>query len=313
MSDPPASQQLTGIALKVVSTLAFAGMATLVKLLSARLPIGEIAFFRSFFALVPVIAWVAYLGNASSVFKTRNLPRHMLRGAVGTGAMLFGFTALSMLPFADAAAISYAGPLLTVVLAVILLGEKVYIYRWSAVVIGMIGVLVILSDYVGPGAERAGLGVGALIALGAAIFGALAQTQARFLVRTDSAPTVVAFFSTFVAIASLFTLPFGWVVPGAMDLGLLVLTGILGGLGQVFLTSSYRFGDASTIAPFDYVSMIWAFLISFFIFGTSPTLTVLAGAAIVISAGLFVIYREHRLGIERAKSKPAQTPPPPLG
>ncbi len=313
MESPPQSRQLTGIALKVASTLAFAAMATLVKLLSDRYPIGEIAFFRAFFALVPVLLWVAVLGTIGTVFRTNYLPQHLLRGAFGTGAMLCGFTALSLLPFADATAIGYAAPLMTVVLAVVFLGERVFIYRWSAVVVGLIGVLVILSDYVGPSAAAAGNGPGALIALAGAMFAALAMTMARALVRTDSAPTIVAYFSCFVAVAALFTLPFGWVMPTAADFALLALIGLFGGIGQVLVTSSFRFGDASTIAPFDYLSMIWAFLVSFFIFGTWPTTTVLAGAAIVVAAGLFVIYREHRLGIARQAKAEAQAPPPPLG
>ncbi len=305
-------KQIVGIAFKVASTLSFTAMATLVKLLSDRYPVGEIVFFRSSFALVPVLVWVIYRGSLATIFHTSHLPRHLFRAAAGTVAMFSGFTALSMLPFADATAIGYAMPLLTVVLAVVLLGEKVRIYRWSAVMVGLVGVLVILSDYVGveSGPERNP--TGALFALAGATFAALTAIQARILVRTDSAATVVAFFSAFVAVVSLATLPLGWAAPGPGDAALLILTGIFGGIGQVLLTTSFRFGDASTIAPFDYTSMIWALAVSLLVFGTWPTGTVLLGSAIVISAGLFVIYREHRLGIERAQSKRAQTPTTPL-
>lgn len=303
-----------GIALKIASTIAFTAMATLIKLVSDRYPVGELTFFRSFFAIIPVFAWVGARGDFPSVFTTERIGAHFIRSVAGAMAMFLGFTALSMLPIADATAIGYASPLMTVIFAVLLLGEKVHVYRWSAVAVGLFGVLVILSDYVGPGATHTAEGslVGALIGVASAVVGALAATYVRNLVRYEGSATIVVYFSLFTALFSLATLPFGWAIPGLADTALLVGAGICGGLGQVFLTQSYRFGDASLIAPFDYTSMIWALVVSLAVFGTWPSGVVLAGAAIVIGAGLFVIWREHRLGIERSRSKRAQTPTTPL-
>ncbi len=199
------------------------------------------------------------------------------------------------------------------VFAVFLLGERVHVYRWSAVFVGLFGVLVILSEYVIPGSSEAGERsvVGAGFAIGGAVFGALAATQVRSLVRYEGAATIVVYFSLFAALShwprcrSAGRCP----TPG---LGLLVLAGIFGGLGQVFLTQSYRFGDASLIAPFDYTSMLWSLIVSVLVFATWPTPIVLIGAGIVIASGLFVIWRERRLGIQRARSKRAQTPTTPL-
>jgi drug/metabolite transporter (DMT)-like permease len=299
-----------GIALKVASTIAFTGMATLVKLASERYPIGELIFFRSFFAIIPVFIWVGYRGELPTVFHTRHIGQHLIRSLAGASAMFCGFTALAMLPIADATAIGYAAPLLTVVFAVVLLGEKVHIYRWSAVIVGLFGVFVILSDYVIPGSAEAGEHnvVGAGFAVGGAVLSALAATQVRSLVRYENAATIVVYFSLFTALFSLATLPFGWVMPTATDFAMLVAAGIFGGLGQVFLTQSYRFGDASLIAPFDYTSMLWSLIVSVVVFATWPSGIVLLGAGIVIAAGLFVIWRERRLGIERARSKRAQSP-----
>jgi len=154
--------------------------------------------------------------------------------------------------------------------------------------------------------------LGAVFAVASAITGALAATQTRSLTRLEPAATIVVYFSTLTAVFSLVTAPFGWAVPSPVDMLYLVGAGICGGVGQVLLTQSYRFGDASLIAPFDYASMLWALIASLAIFGTWPSATVLAGAAIVIAAGLFVIYREHRLGIQRTRSKRAQTPTTPL-
>jgi drug/metabolite transporter (DMT)-like permease len=199
-----------------------------------------------------------------------------------------------------------------VVLAVLLLGEVVRIYRWTAVVIGLIGVLIIIADFVTPGANQPERSfVGALFGLGGALFGALAAIQIRRMIETEPAATIVVYFSVFAALVSLMTLPFGWVMPTPGDALIFVSIGIFGGLGQVLMTQSFRYADASVLAPFDYVTMLWAILISFFVFDYLPTPLMLAGTAIVIGSGLFVLYREHRLGIV-PKARPAQPPPPPL-
>ena len=305
---------LLGIELKVISTLTFAGMITIIKLVSDRYPVGQMIFCRSFFALIPVLIWVGWRGEIPAVFKTSNFRGHLIRSFAGGGGMFCGFSAIAFMPIADATAIGYAAPLITVVLAFFLLGEQVRLYRWSAVVIGFAGVLIILSDYFGPEAHMASgsVEIGAIFAISGAFASALAATQVRTLTRYEGAGTIVIYFSLLTSAAMLLTLPFGWVVPPAGDAALLVLAGIFGGVGQVLLTLSYRYGDASTIAPFEYTSMLWVLIVSLLIFGTWPTLTVLVGTAIVIGAGLFVIYREHRLGLERRTAKEAQTPTNPL-
>ena len=314
MDPPEHARPLVGIALKVTSTLSFTAMATLIKLASVHYPIGELVFFRSFFALIPVFAWVGWRGRLPSVFYTERIGRHFMRSISGAATMFLGFTALSLLPIADATAIGYAAPLMTVVLAVIFLGEKVRIYRWSAVVIGLIGVLVILSDYVGPdtsGATERST-IGAVVAICGAFLGAATATQVRAMVHYEGAATIVVYFSLFTSLFALLTLPFGWHVPDPLGLAALIAAGIFGGLGQVLMTQSFRYGGASMIAPFDYTSMIWALAVSLAVFNTWPTHRMLFGTAIVIGAGLFVIFRERRLGIERARSKRAQTPTTPL-
>ncbi len=306
------SRPLLGIGLKVASTLAFTSMATLIKLASSRYPVGELVFFRSSFALIPVLLWAGARGRLPASFYTTRIAGHIGRSVAGTAAMFCGFTALSMLPIADATAIGYAAPLITVVLAVFLLHETVRLFRWSAVIVGFVGVLVILSDYVVDTPGRQTNLLGAAFSLAGAVGAAYAQIQVRVLTRYEGAATIVIYFSIFGALAALVSLPFGWVMPSPADTLVLVTAGIFGGIGQVLLTQSFRFGEASTVAPFDYTSMLWALAFSLAIFGTWPSAIVLAGSAVVIGAGLFVIYREHRLGIERTRSKRAQTPATPL-
>lgn len=324
MSAPVQAQPLRGIALKIASTLAFTGMATLLKLASVEHPVGELVFFRSAFALLPVFVWVAWREKHAraviDVFRTQRLSSHVVRSAMGVVGMFLGFWALSLLPIADATAIGYASPLLTVAFAALLLKEKVYIFRWTAVAVGLFGVLVMIFGYIGgeaSGPERSFTGAG--IALAAAVSSALAATYTRALTKLEPAATIVVYFSLGTALISLITVPAGlispgmaWTWPTATGWAYLLTAGVLGGLGQVFMTQSFRYGDAGTIAPFDYTSMIWVLISSVLVFGQWPSNTILIGTAIVIGAGLFVIWREHRLGIERARSKRAQTPTTPL-
>jgi drug/metabolite transporter (DMT)-like permease len=292
---------LRGVLLKVASTLAFMLMATLVKLLSDRFPVGEITFARSFFALVPVAVWAAAQGGLRTVFRTSRPGAHLTRSLVGVTAMFLGFAALARLPLADSTAISFTAPLITVALAALILHEQVRIYRWSAVAIGFVGVLIILSGYAEEGAADRSV-LGAAFQLAAAAGVALVSIQIRHMTRTEPAATIVIYFSIFSTLVALLTVPFGWAMPTATEAAALLAIGILGGIGQVTMTESFRHADASLLAPFDYVSLIWALAISVIVFGTLPTGTMLTGAAVVIAAGLFVLYRERQLRIARRKA-----------
>jgi len=140
------------------------------------------------------------------------------------------------------------------------------------------------------------------------VFAALAQVFVRKLVMTEKTPAIVFWFSLTASVLSLVTLPFGWVWPTPMQAMLLVLAGIMGGVGQIFLTSAYREADASLVAPFDYASMLFALGIGYAVFDEVPTWTMMGGAALVIAAGVLIIWRERQLGLERARQRKAMTP-----
>lgn len=150
--------------------------------------------------------------------------------------------------------------------------------------------------------------MGALLVLIGAVCAALAQIYIRKLVQIETTSAIVFYFSITSASLSLLTLPFGWVIPSGPELGLLIGAGVLGGAGQIFLTSAYRFADASVVAPFDYASMLFALVIGFFIFDEVPTRTMLTGAAIVILAGCLIIWRERQLGLKRGQARAVKTP-----
>ena len=141
--------------------------------------------------------------------------------------------------------------------------------------------------------------MGALAMLAFAVLGSIAMVLVRKLVQTERTPTIVLYFSLFASIFSLATLPFGWAVLSWQSLGLMALAGFCGGIAQLLLTASYRYADVSTIAPFEYTSIVLGIIIGYFMFGDIPTSAMLTGTAVVVSAGIFVILREHRLDLKR--------------
>lgn len=304
-------QPIKGIALKLCSVLVFIVMAALIKATADHVPPGEAVFFRSFFAVPVILGWLAMRGDLRTGLKVKSRMAHFWRGFVGTGAMGLGFAGLGLLPLPEVTAIGYAAPLLTVIFAAMFLGEQVGVFRLASVALGLVGVLIILAPRLTLMTEETvqmTAAVGAMVTLMGAVCAALAQIYIRKLVQTEQTSAIVFYFSLTATVLSLLTLPFGWVMPDGREAMLLIAAGLLGGFGQIFLTSAYRFAGASVVAPFDYASMIFALLIGYFVFSEVPTAQMLVGAGIVICAGVVIIWRESRLGLKRSKARSGMTP-----
>jgi drug/metabolite transporter (DMT)-like permease len=299
-----------GIALKIISTFVFTLMSACVKLVADRIPAGEIVFARSFFALIPVCGMLLWQGQLLRSLETRRPWLHASRGAIGISSMAFGFMALGYLPLPEAMMIGYAAPLMVVALSAIILSEVVRVYRWTATAVGFVGIIIILSPNVsffsgGTGGPPNAPFLGALFALCGAFSSAFAAITIRSMTRTESIGSIVVYFAISGTLISLVSIAFGWVVPNAHDAVILVAIGLLGGTGQILMTSAYRDADAATIASFEYVSMLWGVTFGYFIFGEVPTLSVIFGGAIVIAAGIFIIFRERALGLQRERERQA--------
>jgi drug/metabolite transporter (DMT)-like permease len=286
-------------------------MAVCIKASAEHVPPGEAVFFRSFFAIPVIVAALAWTGRLKGGLDTRYPLGHLWRGLVGTASMGLGFTALGLLPLPEATAIGYAAPLLTVIFAAMFLGEQVRIFRLSAVAFGLMGVMIVLA----PNLTVTSVDVadklqvlGAMASLLGAVFAALAQVFVRKLIHSERTSAIVFYFSFTAAVLSLVTLPWGWVVPTTREAALLVGAGFLGGVGQILLTESYRHAETGVIAPFEYVSMLLALLLGYVVFSEVPTASMLAGAALIVSAGLFIIWRERRLGLQRPGARKVMTP-----
>jgi len=306
------------IALKIGAVFLFMVMASLVKAASDEVPPGQAVFFRSSFAMPVILLWLWQSGHLHDGLKAQNVMGHVWRGLIGTSAMGLTFAGLALLPLPEVTAIGYATPMFTVIFAAFLLGERVRLFRLSAVALGLVGVMIVLAPRLSVGADLTGAAtIGALLVLIAAILRALVQIHVRRLVQTETTSAIVFYFSLTATVLSLCTLPLGmifpmpaltWTAPGFSVLGLIICAGLIGGVAQIMVTSSFRFGTASMLAPFDYVSMIFATLIGWAVFGEAPTLAILIGAALVIAGGVLIIWRERQLGVDRSKSKPANAP-----
>ncbi len=299
------------ILMKLGSVVVFVTMQAIIKATSDHVPPGEAVFFRSAFALPVIVIWLAIRHELTTGFRAADPLGHVWRGLVGATAMGLSFAGLGLLPLFEVQAIGYAAPLLVVVFAAMFLGEQVRAFRLGTVALGLAGVLVILTPRLtalSDGNLDSRETLGAVVVLMAAVCAALAQVFVRRLVHTETTSSIVFWFSVTAATLSLCTIPFGWVVPTAPEAALLVTAGALGGVGQILLTSAYRGADASLVAPFDYASILLALGIGYAVFGEVPTGQMVLGAAIVVLAGVLVIWRERRLGLDRGNARKTMTP-----
>lgn len=301
---------LTGILFKIASVAVFVAMQSFIKA-AGDVPAGQIVFYRSFFAIFPILLFLGYQGELRTGFSTNRPLGHIYRGIIGVMSMGLGFFALTRLPLPEAITLNYAQPLLVVAFSAIFLGEPVRAYRWGAVIVGMIGVIIVswpkLSLASGDGLDNSEL-AGVIAALIAAAFSAVAMLQVRSLVATERSATIVLWFSASASVLALLTIPFGWASLTGQQTAFLVLAGVCGGVAQIFMTEGYRYAQASTVAPFEYTSLILGLVVGYAVFSEVPTIHMIIGGLIVIGSGIFIIWRERQLGLQRGRARKV-TPP----
>lgn len=304
-SDPP-QHYLGGIALRLLAMLSLSLMFVLVKYIAeAGIHIVESLFWRQAVVL-PLLAVWALTHGGLGMFATHRIGIHARRAAMGLTGMALNFGGMIFLPMAEATTINLSVPIICVFLAAALLGERVGWQRWGAVIVGFIGVLVVLNPTTLLMNGFAGdHGLGTLIALGGAMMTALITIQVRDLGRTESALTIVFWFSLISLVPLGLALPFVMVPHSAGEWGLLVGLGLLGAVAQLSLTGALRLAPVSVVTPMDYSSLLWSIACGWWFFGTLPAETTWVGAPLIVASGLFIAWREHRLHIERQKDIPA--------
>lgn len=286
----PASQKAAGIGLMVLAIALFTLMDTIGKTLTATYPVPQVVWARYAFHFLLVLLLVPRLGTG--LVRTRYPVLQIARGVLLALGTLFMFTAISFIPLADAYTVTFVAPLLVTLLSVPLLKERVGWRRWSAVIAGFAGVMIVL---------RPGLGVmhwAAFLPLITAMCFALYQILTRIVSGgAGESPFAMLFYLGFVgAIALSLVAPFFWQPVATEDWPLMLAMGALGGTGHLLLIRGLTLAPASLLSPFSYSQIVWGLLLGFWIFGDLPDAWTLTGCAVIVASGLFIFYREALLG-----------------
>ena len=290
------SKNQLGFFYMFLSICAFSFMDVIVKW-SSDYPIGQVMFFRGLFGILPIIFLVPKT-RFRDFYKTNRPGLHLIRCCSGLIALAAIFLALRNLPLATVTSISFAAPIFTTLLSIFLLSEKVGVYRWAAVFVGFIGVLVITQ----PGFSS--LNIYYLFPIIFCIFFACVALSIRSLSSTEPNYRIALYFSLLSMIVGLATLPFGWIMPSKFDLFLLIFTGIIGSVANILLTVSLRIAEASLVTPTKYLNLVFAILLGYFIWCEIPKVLSLLGAGLIIVSSLIIFMRESQLKKEVVSPRP---------
>lgn len=282
----PVERPALGIGLRILSGLLFAGMVVCIKAVSLDVPLGQVVFFRSFFALIPLVIFLWLRNEFPRGLKTQRPFGHLARSGFGALAMFFSFAAIARLPMAEASLIGHLSPVFTALAGAVLLSERLTVWRIGGIALGLAGVLVLVWPELGQGETDAQRLAGYAYGLAMAVLTAFALIMVRSLNCTESPGAIAFYFVVVSMIGGIVTLPWGWVVPNATTLALLVLSGLFGGMAHIAMTLAFRNTEASRLAPFEYVALVWPILADLLIFrfAIAPAFVlalplVLAGAA----------------------------------
>ena len=282
---------MRGIVLMCLSTVAFSIMHGLVRFVSEVLPPFQIAFFRNIFGLAFLLPLL--MRSRFAILRTKQIGLHALRGVINMAAMLMFFTALSISPIAKVTALGFTAPIFMAILAVIVLGERFRIYRWSAIFLGFVGMLIILR----PGLIA--IDTGALLVTGSAALWAVAMIIIKIQSRTESSLTIVAYMGIFLGVFSIVPALSVWQPFGLQTLSLMVLIGLFGSIAQISISQSLKETDPTALMPFDFLKLIWTAIIGAWFFAEIPDMYTWIGATVIFSSGLFIAVRERSTQSQR--------------
>ena len=286
-STPRFSGNLIGIALIIAATLVMILQHSLVKALAAEMSILEIVFFRTAIAVLFFLPWMLRSGLA--IFRTERIGLHVLRATFQTFSAFGFFLGLAIVPLATVTALHFTTPIFAVLIGIFLLGERVSVRRWSAILAGFVGTLLILR----PGVAT--VAYGELLVLGSAVAWACAIIVIKVLSRTDTSVTITAYMYVLMTPATLIAASFDWTWPTLEQYGWLVAIGLTGALGHVLTAEALSRGDTHVVTPFDFFRLIWATLIGILLFGESVDSLVWVGGAIVIASVSYIAWRERQI------------------
>ena len=278
------SKNQLGFLYMFLSVCAFSVMDLIVKW-SDSYPLGQVIFFRGFFGLV-LYYFVIPKERLKDFYYTKRPILHFSRCFFGLIALLSIFIALRNLPLATVVSITFAVPIFTTIFSILFLSEKVGFFRWLAVIVGFIGIVVISEPglsalniyYIFPFIFVLGLSYVAI--------------SIRQLSSTEPVWLISLYFSLAITLAGLFTIPYGWLMPNLKDLILLSFIGIFGGVANLWLSQSYKFSEVSLVTPLKYLALVFAIIFGYFIWDEIPTIKTLVGATLVITSSVIIFRRE---------------------
>ncbi|MEZ5668474.1 MAG: DMT family transporter [Alphaproteobacteria bacterium] len=282
----------------MVSGVLFTAMGSLVKDLGHRYDPFQVAFFRCLFGFAVLLPLI--LPHGLQAFRTKRLGMHFARALIGVCAMFCMFYGLANLPLADVTAIGFGLPLFLIVMAVLFLGETVRWRRWTATAIGFVGVIVMLR----PG--QGTIEVASLVVVAGTMFVSVSATLVKILTRSESTLTSLAWFGVVSTSAISIPAALVWQAPTLLDWGLLILVGALGAAGQACVVRAYTVGEATAVAPFDYIKMIYAVAVGIVVFGEWPDEWTLTGGLIIVGSTLYIARREARLSESQRVALPRE-------
>ncbi len=286
----PRQRPLLALLLRLGSALCFSVMFLLVKLASeSGVHVLEIAFWRQAVAPLPLLLWLLLRGSVGQL-RTQRFPRHLARGLVGNGNMAIIFFAATLLPLAESITLGFTSPLFAVIIAAMVLGERIGPWRWAAVLAGFTGILVITQP--GSGVVHP---LGTSLALFAAVLVAVINFQIRDLGRTESSVSIVFYFGLLGTIMIGMAMPFVMTPHSGQQWLLLLSMGAAGTIAQLLMTTSLRMASVASVIVMDYSSLIWATVLGWLAWNQLPSTYTWLGAPLIIGAGLLIAWREHRL------------------
>ena len=257
-------------------------------------PVGQLVFWRSFVALGPILIYLAFRRELGTALRTKYPHKHLIRGILGSGVMMFNFIALAYLSVGLAQAISYMTPIMSICAAMVFLRERPGGVVIGGVVLGLVGILLMLFPALVGAEVRQGTLIGVASGLAMAAVGALSRVQVKDLTRTDPPASIALSFAVVSTLVGIASLAFGWAELDGQTFALLIVAGLLGGMGHVLMTEAVARAPVSLLAGYEYTGIIWAFLFDVALLGVVLDAWSVAGALVVVAAAVLAAYGQGR-------------------
>jgi drug/metabolite transporter (DMT)-like permease len=285
------SGNMIGIGLMIAATVVMIVQHSMVKTLAADLSILEIVFFRTLTALLFFMPWI--LRSGLSIFRTERLGLHVVRAGFQTISAFGFFLGLAIVPLATVTALHFTTPLFAILIGIVLLGERVSVRRWTAIIVGFAGTMIILRP------DTVGLGHGELLVLGSAMGWAAAIICIKVLSRTNTSVTITAYMYLLMTPITFAAALFEWTWPTAEQYVWLIAVGLTGAMGHVLMAEALKRAATHVVTPFDFFRLIWATLVGILLFDETAEASVWLGGALVIASVSYIVWREHQIAAEK--------------